>query len=79
MTFEALDKKALETRKKAINEAYAKACKDAGENAAKPPKPIVTVLKEGIADKAKAEAEAARLKEEYEKKQKEKAAATATQ
>ncbi len=75
VTFEALDGKALEARKKALAEAYEKALKEAGDNGAKPTKPIVCVLKSGIADKAAADAEAARLKEEYEKKLKEKEAA----
>lgn len=75
VTFEALDAKALEARKKALDEAYAKAIKEAGDSGTKPTKPVVTVLKSGIADKAAADAEAARLKEEYEKKLKEKEAA----
>jgi len=75
VTFEVLDAKALEARKKALDEAYEKACKEAAEGS-KPAKPIVTVLKSGITDKAKAEAEAARCKEEYEKKLKEKQGAT---
>ncbi len=73
VTFEALDTKALDARRKALDEAYAKALKD--EAAPKPTKPVVCVLKEGITDKAKAEAEAARCKAEYEKKLKEAAAA----
>ncbi len=72
VTFEALDKKALDARRKALDEAYAKALKEAGDSAPKPPKPVVTVLKEGIANKATAEAEAARCKAAYEKKLKEK-------
>jgi hypothetical protein len=74
VTFEALDTKALEARKKALDEAYAKALKEAGDSAPKPTKPVVTVLKDCITDKAKAEAEAARCKAEYEKKLKEKEA-----
>jgi hypothetical protein len=73
VTFEALDTKALDARTKALDEAYAKAVKE--ESDPKPTKPVVTVLKSGIADKAAAEAEATRLKEEYEKKLKEKEAA----
>ena len=76
VTFEALDAKALDARKKALDEAYAKALKEAGDDAPKPTKPVVTVLKSGIADKAAAEAEAARCKAAYEKKLKEKQAAT---
>lgn len=74
VTFEALDAKALEARKKALNEAYEKALKEAGDSGPKPTKPVVTVLKSGITGKAKAEAEAARCKAEYEKKLKEEAA-----
>ena len=77
VTFEALDTKALEARKMSLNEAYDKAVKAAADDdsAPKPTKPIVTVLKSGIADKATAEAQAARCKAEYEKKLKEKEAA----
>ena len=79
VTFEVWDAKAVEARKKALNEAYEKAVKaaEADASAPKPSKPVVAVLKDGIADKAKAEAEAARCKEEYEKKQKEASAAKA--
>ena len=73
VTFEALDTKALDARKKALDEAYAKALKD--ESDPKPTKPVVTVLKSGIASKAAAEAEATRCKAAYEKKLKEAAAA----
>lgn len=76
VTFEALDTKALEARKTSLNDAYDKAVKAAADDASapKPTKPVVTVLKSGIADKATAEAEAARCKAEYEKKLKEAAA-----
>ena len=74
VTFEALDTKALDARKRALTEAYDKAIKE--ESTPKPTQPVVTVLKSGIADKAAAEAEAARCKAQYEKKLKEKEAAT---
>lgn len=82
VTFEALDSKAVEARKKAVLEAYEKAEKarqESGKDEPKLAKPAFSVLKDAISGKdakEKAEAEAARHKEEHERKLKEKGGGT---
>jgi hypothetical protein len=84
VSFEAIESKELEKRKKAADDAYAKAeraWQEAVKTDPSTPKPVrvtFSVIQSGITGsdaKAKAEAAAARCKEEFEKKQKEAAEA----